>query len=104
MRRERGPRSDMEPLVMVLPKRFCWCREMLSRVLHSAVIASQAAHTMQEVSHGLSSCAETERGPVCEHAIDVWRGQRKSLPDDHSAKCEATMFFFRGWVTCGDST
>ena len=95
MRRERGPRS-------------AWSRcshglaEALLLVSRDVVKSSaQRGHRKSSGAYHARGITWTlfmrqERGPVCEHAIDVWRGQRKSLPDDHSAKCEATMFFFAG--------
>ena len=41
-------------------QRFSADRETLSRVLQSALIAGQGTHTVQEASHGHSSCAGSE--------------------------------------------
>ena len=41
-------------------QRFSADRETLSRVLQSALIAGQGTHTVQEASHGHSSCARSE--------------------------------------------
>ena len=41
-------------------ERFSADRETLSRVLQSALIAGQGTHTVQEASHGHSSCARSE--------------------------------------------
>ena len=42
------------------PQRYFADRETLSRVLQSALIAGQGTHTVQEASHGHSSCAGSE--------------------------------------------
>ena len=41
-------------------QRFSADRETLSRVLQSALVAGQGTHTVQEASHGHSSCARSE--------------------------------------------
>ena len=46
--------------IICFPQRFLADRETLSRVLQSALIAGQGTHTVQEASHGHSSCARSE--------------------------------------------
>ena len=46
--------------LLSFPQRYFADRETLSRVLQSALIAGQGTHTVQEASHGHSSCARSE--------------------------------------------
>ena len=84
--------------IVCFSQRFSADRETLSRVLQSALIAGQGTHTVQEASHGHSSCAGSE-DPVW--TWSWWTGlarasERKRAGERTSPRREAHDCEFRG--------